>query len=86
MFKWCFWKDAIERAISAIASSGVSLTTLNVPFQALDWKQIASISVVAGVVSMLTSVSALGFGKEDSASFLPGIPRGEVHGRHAKSN
>lgn len=84
MFKWCFWKDAIERAISAVASTGVSLTTLNVPFQALDWKQIASISAVSGVVSMLTSVSALGFGTENSASFLPGIPKGEIYGRHAK--
>lgn len=84
MFKWCFWKDAIERAISAAASTGVSLTTLNTAFQALDWKQIASVAATSGVVSILTSLSALGFGTENSASFLPGIPKGDIYGRHAK--
>lgn len=83
MFKLCFWKDALERAISAAASTGVSLTTLNTAFQALDWKQIASISATSGVVSILTSLSALGFGKENSASFL-NIGTGEkTYGRHS---
>lgn len=84
MFKLCFWKDAIERAISAVASSAVSMTTLNVPFQALDWKQIASIAAASGVVSMLTSISALGFGKENSASFLTGEKTEVPYGRHAR--
>ena len=84
MFTWCFWKDALERAISTAASTGVSITTLNVPFQALDFKQIISMAATSGLVSILTSVSALGFGKEDSASFLPGTPKGESYGRHSK--
>lgn len=84
MFKWCFWKDAIERAVSTAASTGVSITTLNVPFQALDFKQIISMAATSGLVSILTSISALGFGKENSASFLSGIGGEQQYGRHAK--
>lgn len=84
MFSWCFWKDAIERAVSTAASTGVSITTLNVPFQALDFKQIISMAATSGLVSILTSISALGFGKENSASFLPGVSGGETYGRHSQ--
>lgn len=84
MFKLCFWKDAIERAISSGATSFASLMTMNVPFQALNWKEIASISGVTAVYSIVTSIGALGFGKENSASFL-GKPHGEApYGRHAQ--
>lgn len=84
MFTVCFWKDAWERAIGAAASTAVSLTTLNTAFQALDWKQISSIAATSGVVSILTSISALGFGKENSASFLGKVTGEQQYGRHSK--
>jgi hypothetical protein len=59
--------------------------TMNVPFQALDWKQIASIAGVTAVYSIVTSVGALNFGKENSASFLPGTPtEDKPYGRHTQ--
>ena len=86
MFKLCFWKDALERAISAGATSFASLMTMNVPFQALNWKEIASIAGVTAVYSIVTSVSALSFGKENTASFFGSLtaPVENPYGRHSK--
>lgn len=86
MFKWCFWKDALERAISASATSFASLMTMNVPFQSLNWQEIASIAAVTGVYQIVTAIGALGFGKEDSASFLAGSKVEAPYGRHSQSN
>lgn len=72
--------------MQSVASTAVSMTTLNTAFQALDWKQIASIAATSGVVSILTSISALGFGKENSASFLPKLTGENPYGRHASPN
>lgn len=53
-------KAAIVRAVKTMAQTAVALIgTGTVGFTDLDWLQIASITGVAGVLSVLTSIAGL---------------------------
>lgn len=53
-------KAAIVRAVKTMAQTAVALIgTGTVGFTDLDWLQIASITGVAGVLSILTSIAGL---------------------------
>lgn len=53
-------KAAIVRAVKTMAQTAVALIgTGTVGFTDLDWLQIASITGVAGVLSLLTSIAGL---------------------------
>ena len=71
-----FWRDAGERTVRTMAQTLLALLgneMLNVV--ALDWGQIMSITVGAGVVCVLTAIVATGVGDHESASFhdAPGV-------------
>lgn len=55
--KW--WKAASIRAIKTIAQSAVSLIPASVMITEVDWKVVAGSALLAGIVSLLTSVAGL---------------------------
>lgn len=62
-----FWTDAIERSIKTVAQSIIALLTSNVTgLLDIDWKVTLSVSGLAGLVSILTSVASSGSGNSAS--------------------
>lgn len=55
--KW--WKAAAIRAIKTVAQTAVSMLTVGQLFTEVDWVGILSISAVAGIISILTSLAGL---------------------------
>lgn len=55
--KW--WKAAGVRAIKTVAQTAVSIIGVSALMSDVDWVTVASASVLAGVISLLTSVAGL---------------------------
>ena len=55
--KW--WKAAGVRAIKTVAQTAVATIGTAAVLSAVDWKMAVSASVLAGVLSILTSVAGL---------------------------
>ncbi len=54
-----FWKATAERAVKTVAQSAVALITANATgLLDIDWVQLASVSGLAGLVSVLTSIGS----------------------------
>lgn len=67
-----FWMDATERAVKTAAQIAVTFFIVGqTGLMDADWVQVGSVSAVAGIVSLLTSIASYGVGKEGSASVLP---------------
>ena len=57
---WKLWLYAAGvRCVKTMAQSAVSLITVGNMVTEMDWIAIASISITAGIVSLLTSVAGL---------------------------
>ena len=57
---WKVWLyAACVRCIKTMAQSAVSLITVGNMVTEMDWVAIASISITAGIVSLLTSVAGI---------------------------
>lgn len=58
MFTGSFWKASAERAIKTVAQAAVAFLGAGATglFE-VDWASLASVSLLAGVVSLLTSVA-----------------------------
>lgn len=54
-----WWKAAGIRSIKTICQSAVSLIPASVMITEVDWKVIVGTSLLAGIVSLLTSVAGL---------------------------
>lgn len=54
-----FWMDATERAIKTVCQSAIALIPVNVIITQVDWKIVVGTALLAGVVSVLTSVATL---------------------------
>ncbi len=52
-------KAALIRALKTVAQTAVSMLTVGQYFTDVDWLGIASISLVAGIISILTSLAGL---------------------------
>ena len=61
--KWC--KYAMSRAITNIAQTAVATIGSSVAIGDVDWIMVASVSTLAGILSILTSVAGLPELKED---------------------
>ena len=69
MFKNCVFKPNVDtikwikaagvRAIKTIAQTAVAIIGTSATVGNVDWKMVASASVLAGVVSILTSVAGI---------------------------
>ena len=55
--KW--WKAAGVRAIKTVAQTAVATIGSSAVLSAVDWRVVASASVLAGILSLLTSVAGL---------------------------
>lgn len=55
--KW--WKAAGIRAIKTVAQTAVATTGTCVVLTEVNWVQVASAAVLAGILSLLTSVAGL---------------------------
>lgn len=63
ILKWL--KCAIVRALKTVAQTAVSLITVGAAMTEIDWVTIGSVSLVAGILSLLTSVAGLPEVKEE---------------------
>ena len=54
-----WWKAAGTRAVKTVAQTAVSMITVGQALLDVNWIGILSVSVVAGIVSLLTSVAGL---------------------------
>ena len=69
MFKNCVFKVSVDtqkwmkaagiRAVKTMAQTAVAVIGTGAVISAVDWKMVLSASVVAGVVSILTSVAGI---------------------------
>ena len=69
MFKNCVFKPNVDtikwikaagvRAIKTVAQTSVAIIGTSVTMGAVDWKMVASASVLAGIVSILTSAAGI---------------------------
>ena len=55
--KW--WKAALTRAVRTVAQAAVSLISVGAVMSDIDWLRVASASLLAGILSLLTSVAGL---------------------------
>lgn len=65
MFTKKWFKAAGVRAIKTMAQTAIGVIGSSLVISDIDWLMVASASVVAGVVSILTSVAGLHEVKED---------------------
>lgn len=57
MFTWDFWNYAGERAVKTVAQAALAfLGTGTIGLFTIDWVSLASVSLGAGLLSILTSV------------------------------
>jgi hypothetical protein len=54
-----WWKAAGIRALKTVCQSAVALIPTAVTISAVDWKTVIGTALLAGVVSLLTSVAGL---------------------------
>lgn len=69
MFKNCVFRPNVDtikwikasgvRAIKTVAQTSVAIIGTSVTMGNVDWKMVASASVLAGIVSILTSVAGI---------------------------
>lgn len=52
-----WWKAAIIRAIKTIAQTAVGMITVGAAISEINWLHILSVALVAGLVSILTSIA-----------------------------
>ena len=66
-----FWIDAAERTIRTIAQSLLALMgTDALGIVGLDWMQMFSVAIGAGLMSLLTSIVASGVGDKGTAELV----------------
>ena len=66
-----FWIDAAERTIRTIAQSLLALMgTDALGIVGLDWMQMGSVAIGAGLMSLLTSIVATGIGDKGTAELV----------------
>lgn len=60
MWNWKEWfKAALVRAIKTLAQTAVASISVGAAFSEIDWLRVASVSGVAFVLSLLTSLAGL---------------------------
>lgn len=62
MKKW--FKAAIIRAVKTISQTAISLISVGTVMSDIDWLIVLSASILAGILSMLTSIAGLPETKE----------------------
>lgn len=82
--KFKIWlKAALIRAVKTMAQTAVAMIATSVVIKDVDWLQLLSASVLAGIVSILTSIGGLPevdfiVNKKDNEIFIENIDDMEV--------
>lgn len=63
--KW--WKCAGIRAIKTVCQTAIATIGTSTVFQEVDWLMVGSTSLLAGILSILTSIAGIPEVKEDSS-------------------
>lgn len=72
-----YLKDLVERAAKTAAQTAVaSFVGGGVGLLDVDWIQVISLSGMAAIVSVLTSIASQGFGNNGTASLVPAVVDG----------
>lgn len=64
-----FWKSALIRAIRTIAQTAIASIGTSAVIEAVDWKFVVSASLLAGLLSVLTSIATGLPEAEDDVAF-----------------
>lgn len=63
MKNWTYWKNWLKaagiRAVKTVAQTAVSLIGVGAVMSDIDWLMVGSASLLAGILSVLTSVAGL---------------------------
>jgi len=54
-----WWKAAGVRAVKTVAQTAIAMMGTAVVISAVDWKMVVSAAVLAGIISILTSIKGL---------------------------
>ena len=54
-----WWKAAGLRAVKTVAQTAVALISTNLLIEEVNWAMVVSASILAGLLSLLTSVAGL---------------------------
>lgn len=54
-----WWKAAFRRAVKTVAQTAVSMVIVGSPITEIDWLNALSVSAVAGIASILTSIAGV---------------------------
>jgi hypothetical protein len=54
-----WWKAAFRRAVKTVAQTAVSMVIVGSPITEIDWLNVLSVSAVAGIASILTSIAGV---------------------------
>lgn len=66
-----FWADTVERSVKTFAQAAVAILTSGaIGLLNVDWVTLVSVSGLAALVSVLTSIASGSTGKTDSASLV----------------
>lgn len=77
MWTKLFWKATAERAIKTFAQAAVAFLASDIAgILEIDWEKAASVSGLAALLSVLTSIASVPAGDNNSPSLLP---HGELH-------
>lgn len=60
-----WFKSAGVRAVKTTAQTATSMLVLGTPANEVDWMNVMSVSVVAGIISILTSIAGIPEVKEE---------------------
>lgn len=66
--KW--WDAAGTRAIKTMAQTALSMFTIGAALKEIDWITVVSVTVVAGVYSLVTSLAGLPEVEDEEDNFL----------------
>lgn len=65
-----FLKDLIERAVKTFAQTLLASLTIATTLSDVDWKTALSTSLLAAIISILTSIVSAKFGDKETASII----------------
>lgn len=63
---WEWFKAALVRMVRTMAQTALGMFTVGKAFNEVDWRYVASVAIVSGIYSLLTSVAGLPEVKDDS--------------------
>jgi branched-subunit amino acid transport protein len=64
MWTRTFWKRTVERAVKTVAQTALGALGAAAVVESVDWQFVASASLLAGVISVLTSMASANAGPD----------------------